>query len=232
MFANKNNTCDIDNSTAESSSQREVSLFRAYFKGTDGQEQDYKKADYWLKKVEGYSSDEDTARRYLAILQDALDEKDYAELVKLLEKASQEGLEIAKAMLDCHRKEGKDLGKKFREEGKSHIEQAKKAAESGDEETAKNELMKSLISYLPAIESIDTREQANSLKEKYAKRDFDRYNLTPREKEIIKLLLTGKAPKEIAYNLNISYATVIFHTNNLYRKLGIQSRAELFAKFK
>ena len=227
MFANKKKIDYIDNSTAEA-----VTLFRAYFKGSDGQEQDYKKADYWLKKIEGYSSDEETAQRYLAILQDALDDKDYAELVKWMEKASREGLEIAKAMLDCHRNKGKDLGKKFREEGKSHFEKAKKAAESGDEETAKKEMMKSLISYLPAIESIETREQANNLKRKYAKRDFDRLNLTGREQEILTFLLKGTAPKEIAYNLKISYATVIFHTNNLYRKLGIQSRAELFAKFR
>ena len=220
-------SADIDSSTADA-----VSLFRVYLKGADGQEQDYKKADFWLKRVEGYSSDEDTAQRYLAILQDALDEKDYAVLVKWLENAAKQGLEIAKAMLDCHYKKGKDLGKRFREEGKAHIEKARKAAESGDEEAARQEMMKSLISYLPAIESIYTREQANGLKEKYARRDFDRLNLTQRELQILTLLLKGTAPKEIAYRLSISYATVIFHTNNLYRKLAIQSRAELFAKFK
>jgi DNA-binding CsgD family transcriptional regulator len=57
-------------------------------------------------------------------------------------------------------------------------------------------------------------------------------NLTPREEEIFTMLLTGKAPKEIAYTLKISYYTVLFHQKNLYRKLGIQSRAELFARYK
>jgi len=56
-------------------------------------------------------------------------------------------------------------------------------------------------------------------------------DLTPREEEIFTILLTGKAPKEIAYTLKVSYYTVLFHQKNLYRKLGIQSRAELFAKY-
>jgi DNA-binding CsgD family transcriptional regulator len=56
-------------------------------------------------------------------------------------------------------------------------------------------------------------------------------DLTPREQEIFTMLLTGRAPKEIAYTLKISYYTVLFHKKNLYRKLGIQSRAELFARY-
>jgi DNA-binding CsgD family transcriptional regulator len=55
--------------------------------------------------------------------------------------------------------------------------------------------------------------------------------LTPREREILTMLLTGRAPKEIASTLKISYYTVLFHQKNLYRKLGIQSRAELFARY-
>ena len=57
-------------------------------------------------------------------------------------------------------------------------------------------------------------------------------NLTEREHEVFTMLLKGMAPKEIAYTLKISYPTVNFHTTNLYRKLGIQSRSELFAKYK
>jgi DNA-binding CsgD family transcriptional regulator len=59
----------------------------------------------------------------------------------------------------------------------------------------------------------------------------DHLDLTPREKEIFTMLLAGKAPKDIAYTLKISYYTVLFHQKNLYRKLGIQSRAELFAHY-
>ncbi|MCL2212180.1 MAG: helix-turn-helix transcriptional regulator [Treponema sp.] len=56
-------------------------------------------------------------------------------------------------------------------------------------------------------------------------------NLTPREQEIFTLLLKGTSPKEIGYTLKISYETVHHHQKNLYRKLGIQSIQELFAKY-
>lgn len=60
---------------------------------------------------------------------------------------------------------------------------------------------------------------------------LDALNLTPREHEVAGLLLSGDSQKIIAAKLNISNATVGFHTKNLYRKLNIQSRAELFALF-
>jgi DNA-binding CsgD family transcriptional regulator len=69
---------------------------------------------------------------------------------------------------------------------------------------------------LSEVEAIDTK---------------DHLNLTSREQEILTMLLAGKAPKEIAYVLKVSYDTVLFHQKNLYRKLEIQSRAELFARY-
>ena len=55
--------------------------------------------------------------------------------------------------------------------------------------------------------------------------------LTSREQEILDMLLKGLTPKEIAFNLNIKYATVDFHRNNLYHKLDVQSIQELFVKY-
>ena len=55
-------------------------------------------------------------------------------------------------------------------------------------------------------------------------------NLSKREKEICKLLLTELTFKEIASLLKLSNSGVTFHSQNLYRKLGIQSRTELFVK--
>jgi len=59
----------------------------------------------------------------------------------------------------------------------------------------------------------------------------DHLDLTEREHEVFTMLLKGVAPKEIAYTLKISYYTVDFHRHNLYRKLGIKGRNELFAKY-
>ncbi|MDR2597607.1 MAG: helix-turn-helix transcriptional regulator, partial [Treponema sp.] len=55
--------------------------------------------------------------------------------------------------------------------------------------------------------------------------------LTAREIEIFNLLLTNLSTKEIASKLELTYSGVNFHIQNLYRKLGIQSRTELLAKF-
>jgi len=77
----------------------------------------------------------------------------------------------------------------------------------------------------------DMEEYSRPLAETEALNAKDSLNLTAREKEVFTMLLTGKAPKEIAYILKISYDTVLFHQKNLYRKLGIQSRAELFSRY-
>lgn len=51
--------------------------------------------------------------------------------------------------------------------------------------------------------------------------------LTPREREILEHLMTGKANKNIAFELGISQKTVDFHRVNILEKLGAQSLIEL-----
>ena len=77
----------------------------------------------------------------------------------------------------------------------------------------------------------DMEEYSKPLLETEAISAREHLNLTPREKEIFTMLLDGISPKEIAFTLKINYETVHFHQKNLYRKLGIQSRAELFARY-
>lgn len=55
--------------------------------------------------------------------------------------------------------------------------------------------------------------------------------LSPREKEIVKLLLYGRSAKQIAGELSITTNTVNFHIKNLYKKHNISNRSELFARF-
>jgi DNA-binding CsgD family transcriptional regulator len=57
-------------------------------------------------------------------------------------------------------------------------------------------------------------------------------SLTKRELELLKLLLQGKSNKQIAAALNISEHTVEFHLRNIYRKLGMSSKAEAMALVK
>jgi len=77
----------------------------------------------------------------------------------------------------------------------------------------------------------DMPEYTQGLAETEAINVKNHLNLTHREHEIFTMLLNGKAPKEIAYILKISYDTVLYHQKKLYRKLNIQSKAELFAHY-
>ena len=51
--------------------------------------------------------------------------------------------------------------------------------------------------------------------------------LSPREREILQLIAEGRQAKEIAFFLTVSVKTVAFHRENLKRKLGVRSTAEL-----
>ncbi|MCP4728403.1 MAG: helix-turn-helix transcriptional regulator [bacterium] len=54
------------------------------------------------------------------------------------------------------------------------------------------------------------------------------YNLSEREKDVFKLILQGHSNKEIQDKLCIALHTVKNHNYNIYKKLGIRSRGELF----
>jgi pimeloyl-ACP methyl ester carboxylesterase/DNA-binding CsgD family transcriptional regulator len=50
--------------------------------------------------------------------------------------------------------------------------------------------------------------------------------LTPREREVLRLVARGEANKQIAKRLGVTVATVERHITNLYRKLGANGRAD------
>lgn len=56
------------------------------------------------------------------------------------------------------------------------------------------------------------------------------YQLTPQEKELLKLLVEGHSYKTAAYHLKISIHTVSFHLRNVYEKLQVHSKSEAVAK--
>lgn len=56
-------------------------------------------------------------------------------------------------------------------------------------------------------------------------------SLTPREKQLLDLLLTGLTLETCARRLGITYATANTHINAIYKKLGVNSRAALILKY-
>lgn len=60
---------------------------------------------------------------------------------------------------------------------------------------------------------------------------FGRGVLTPREREIVHLLLAGHSAKSAAQALGISDGTVKVHRKNLYQRLNVSSQSQLFRLF-
>ena len=58
----------------------------------------------------------------------------------------------------------------------------------------------------------------------------ENYNLSKREKEVLKLLVNGKSYKVIATELAISYETVHSHIKKIYHKLHVSSIGEAVSK--
>ena len=55
-----------------------------------------------------------------------------------------------------------------------------------------------------------------------------RFQISPREREVIQLLNQGLGNREIAHRLFVSVATVKTHVHNIYEKTGAKSRYELY----
>ncbi len=58
-----------------------------------------------------------------------------------------------------------------------------------------------------------------------------RCKLTPREKQVARLLLDGLTLRQIGPEMGISFHTVNAYSTSIYRKFGINSRIELFLRF-
>ncbi|MEM7122838.1 MAG: helix-turn-helix transcriptional regulator [Pseudomonadota bacterium] len=65
----------------------------------------------------------------------------------------------------------------------------------------------------------------------YTFRNFGRSLLSPREREVVGLVLRGHSSDSISKILGISPGTVKVHRKNIYAKLGIISQSELFSIF-
>jgi DNA-binding CsgD family transcriptional regulator len=58
---------------------------------------------------------------------------------------------------------------------------------------------------------------------------IEKYEITPREREVIEAMLQGKTDKEIAVKLNMAVNTAQVHLKKIYRKTGAAGRFALSA---
>jgi DNA-binding CsgD family transcriptional regulator len=65
-------------------------------------------------------------------------------------------------------------------------------------------------------------------KERFTDHFLSKFGITPRETEIISLLFEGRSNQEIGETLFISSKTVENHIYNIYQKLGVKSRIQLY----
>jgi DNA-binding NarL/FixJ family response regulator len=63
--------------------------------------------------------------------------------------------------------------------------------------------------------------------ERTGRRDDAQTGLTPRQREVLRLLAEGKSLKEVAAALKISVKTVEFHKYRIMNQLGIRTNAEM-----
>jgi len=99
-----------------------------------------------------------------------------------------------------------------------------KAAETNDLITAIRAVFRGEVFLYPTM--------AKQLLSEYLKRlgegeKSDQPTLTPREKEVLRLLAEGYSNGEIAKRLVVSLSTVHSHHTNIMRKLNLSSRHEL-----
>jgi DNA-binding CsgD family transcriptional regulator len=89
-------------------------------------------------------------------------------------------------------------------------------------------ILHSLIIMHDSYQTPPVRASHQSLKDYLS--NFGGERLTPREKEVMQLLIRGYSSKEAARKLEISYETDRVHRRNIYSKLAVSSQKELLGK--
>ena len=60
---------------------------------------------------------------------------------------------------------------------------------------------------------------------------FDKYKLTNRERQIASMIFRGNTAAEISGQFGISLGTAKNHTNNIFKKFGVNRRTKLLNKY-
>jgi DNA-binding NarL/FixJ family response regulator len=98
-----------------------------------------------------------------------------------------------------------------------------KNAKAAELETALTAVAQGAIYLSPAVARIVAADYVG----REGGQDPWRSGLTPREREVLRLVAAGRLNREIAEQLSVSERTVERHTSSLLRKLALRNRAEL-----
>jgi len=63
-----------------------------------------------------------------------------------------------------------------------------------------------------------------------AKHETSKYNLSPREIEVLQWLIKGYSIKHIAVQMNLAFDTIRSHLKNIYQKLHVNCGKEAIVK--
>lgn len=88
-----------------------------------------------------------------------------------------------------------------------------------------------VMAVMNALNVEGARDAAAERERRAAPADAPAPTLSPREREVLELLLRGQPSREIARALNIGLKTVEFHRANIRAKFGVTSTRELLARF-
>lgn len=72
---------------------------------------------------------------------------------------------------------------------------------------------------------------ARQLVRSFQKPSRPEFKLSPREREVLDLLVDGRLYKEIADQLGVSQSAVRHHIEHIYRKLHVRSRSEAITRY-
>jgi len=112
----------------------------------------------------------------------------------------------------------------------AYLEAALNAGATGYElkSAAREELLDAIQSVLNGRIYVTPSLSSEHLERfEYPSRAAAALRLSASEREILQLIAEGRAGKEIAFVLSISIKTVAFHRENIKRKLGLATTAEL-----
>lgn len=85
-----------------------------------------------------------------------------------------------------------------------------------------------LVPFILLIFSFGIFIEQNNQKESSKK--IDTFKLTSKEKEVTLMILEEKKNQEIANEMFVELSTIKTHINNIYKKVGVKNRKELFEK--